>query len=60
MKLLMLLCLMCSNFTLASIFPPNDLSIPIDAKDSKITEEQFNKAIDEIVSIYQPIIKKKI
>ena len=59
MKMFIIL-LFLSNLTFAQTFmPKNDLFISVDQKNVNITHAVFNQCIDDIESLYKPIIKER-
>jgi hypothetical protein len=51
--------LACSKDGKDGFVPKNDLFIPVDAKGiNTITEAEFNKVIDEVESVYAPIVSE--
>lgn len=52
--------LACDENGITGIAPENDLNIPVSQKSiNGINESVFNKVIDEVVSVYEPIIEEK-
>ena len=51
--------LACTKDGREGILPENNLNIPVDAKNlTGITEEQFNSIIDQVETIYSPIVSE--